>query len=53
MINRIELFDENYEAYKHVSELSFGIDRIPEKMIARAHKIFSKHTTHEVRDWAA
>lgn len=50
--NRDTLFDEKYAEYKNVSELSFGIDRIPEKLLARAHKVFSKHGSHEVRDWA-
>lgn len=52
-INRDELHDENYKAYKHVSELSFGIDRIPEKLLKRAFKVFSKHTSKEVREWAS
>ena len=52
-INRDSLFDDNYVAYKHLSELSYGIDRIPEKLLARSLKIFSKHTSKEVRDWAA
>lgn len=52
-INRDILFDKNYAEYKHVSELSFGIDRIPEKILNRAHKIFSKHNSVEIRDWSA
>lgn len=46
------MFDENYAAYKHVSELSFGIDRIPEKLLTRAFKIFSKHNSKDVREWS-
>lgn len=53
MIDRDTLFDKNYAEYKHVSELSFGIDRIPEKILTRAHKIFSKHNSVEIRDWSA
>lgn len=41
--DRATLFDEKHADYKHVSTLSFGIDRIPEKFLTRAHKIFSKH----------
>lgn len=53
VFDRATLFDEKHAEYKHVSTLSFGIDRIPEKFMARAHKIFSKHQSKEVRDWAA
>lgn len=35
-----------------MSILSPGIDRIPEDILKRAHKVFSKHTQAEVRQWA-
>jgi hypothetical protein len=50
--DRDTLFDEKYAEYKHVSELSFGIDRISEKLQGRAQKVFSKHPSKEVREWA-
>ena len=46
-------FDKNHKAYKHVSELSFGIDRIPEKLLNRALKVFSKHSSQDVREWSS
>jgi hypothetical protein len=51
--DRNSLFDPKHAEYKHVSELSFGIDRIPEKILGRAVKIFSKHPSHEIREWAS
>jgi len=51
--DRNSMFDEKHVEYKHVSELSFGIDRIPEKILGRANKIFSKHQSKEVREWAS
>ena len=51
--NRSQLFDVNYEKYKHVTELSFGIDRIPEKLLERAQKVFTKHNSKEIRQWAS
>ena len=50
---RERLRDEKFEEYLHVSELSFGIERIPEKLMNRAVKIFSKHTAKEVREWSS
>ena len=51
--DRNTLFDAKYAEFKHVSELSFGIDRIPEKLQGRAQKVFSKHQSKEVREWSA
>lgn len=45
-------YDSKYAEYAHVAQLSPGIDRIPEDILKRAHKVFSKHTQHEVRLWA-
>ena len=36
-----------------MSELSFGIDRIPEKLLKRSLKVFSKHSSHDVRTWSS
>ena len=44
-------FDSKYAEYAHVSQLSPGIDRIPEDILKRAHKVFSKHTSRDIRDW--
>ena len=52
IFDREAMHDQKHQEYKHVSTLSFGIDRIPEKFLARAHKIFSKHQSKEVREWA-
>ena len=51
--DRESFFDPNYTEYKHLSELSFGIDRIPEKLMKRCFKIFSKHNSKQVREWAS
>ena len=53
IVDRDQLFDKDYAANKHVSELAIGIDRIPEKLLARAQKVFSKHNTKDVRLWAS
>ena len=50
---RERLQDENFNEYLHVSELSFGVERIPEKLLNRAVKVFSKHKAKEVRDWSS
>ena len=50
---RERLQDEHFNDYLHVSELSFGAERIPDKLLNRAVKIFSKHTAKEVRDWSS
>ena len=52
-MDRSRFFDKNYDAYRHVTELSFGIDRIPEKLLARAQKVFSKHSSKEIRIWSS
>jgi hypothetical protein len=43
--------DSRHELYQHVSELGLPIDRIPQDMLARLNKIFSKHQAREVREW--
>ena len=53
MFDRAQLFDEHYGEYKHLSELSFGIDRIPEKLLNRAGRVFSKHNSKEIREWSS
>lgn len=44
--------DKNHELYKNVSELGLPTDRIPQDILQRANKIFSKHSTQEVREWS-
>ena len=51
--DRSLLYDVKYKDYKHLSELSFGIDRIPEKLLNRAFKIFSKHNSKDIREWSS
>ena len=50
---RERLQDEKFAEYLSVSELSFGVERIPEKMLSRAVKVFSKHRAKEVREWSS
>lgn len=47
------LHDEHHAEYKHVSELALPIDRIPQDILSRANKVFSKHPAKDVREWAA
>lgn len=44
--------DEHHELYKNVSELGLPTDRIPQDILNKASKIFSKHTATEVREWS-
>ena len=44
--------DEKHEEYNHVSKVSLPIDRIPEPILQRAHKIFSKHNTRDIKEWS-
>ena len=44
--------DEKHEEYNHVSKVSLPIDRIPQPILDRAHKIFSKHSTRDIKDWS-
>lgn len=44
-------YDAKFAEYGHVAQLSPGIDRIPEDILKMAHKVFSKHTSSEIREW--
>ena len=44
--------DEKHEEYHNVSKLSLPIDRIPEAILKRAHKVFSKHNSTDIREWS-
>jgi hypothetical protein len=44
-------YDAKYAEYAHVAQLSPGIDRIPEDILKRAQKVFSKHNSREIREW--
>jgi hypothetical protein len=45
-------FDSKYAEFAHVSQVTLPIDRIPEDIMSRAHKVFSKHNSKEVREWS-
>jgi hypothetical protein len=44
-------YDAKYAEYAHVAQLSSGIDRIPEDILKRATKVFSKHNSREIKEW--
>ena len=44
--------DLRHEEYKHVSNVTLSIDRIPQDILSRSHKVFSKHQPREIREWA-
>ena len=46
------LLDSRHEQYSHVSEVTLPIDRVPEEILGRMKKIFSKHQVYEVREWS-
>lgn len=43
--------DAKHDEYHAVSQLGLPVDRIPQDILARANKIFSKHQAREVREW--
>ena len=45
--------DKNHELFKDVSQLALPIDRIPQDILSRAQKVFSKHSTKDVMEWSA
>ena len=44
-------YDSKYAEYAHVAQLSTGIDRIPDDILQRANKVFSKHGSKEIKEW--
>ena len=39
------------EVYDLVAKTTTGIDRLPDKLLDRMRKVFSKHSVKEVREW--
>jgi hypothetical protein len=40
-------------ANSEIASVTLPIDRLPEDMLKRMHKVFSKHSVKEVREWGA
>ena len=44
--------DAQHEVYGKYAEVTLGIDVVPEEIIRRMRKVFSKHNVQEMREWS-
>ena len=44
--------DALYTTNAHVAQVTLPIDRLPEEILSRAHKVFSKHSAREIKEWS-
>lgn len=44
--------DARHKDYHSVSQLTFGAERVPEDMLKRMKKVFSKHLVGDIREWS-
>ena len=40
-----------YKEWGPIARVSMGIDRVPDDIIKRMRKVFSKHSVKDIREW--
>ena len=50
--NEEKVVDARHHEYSRVSQLTLGAERVPEDILKRMKKVFSKHLVGDVREWS-